>query len=864
MTFRYAGPPTHPYTFPSSLVKRFVHVSRVLVPLMALAALVPVVRLGADWVTVSRVGLTVQPAGGGYDWVLWQEDDGVIRASYVHPDGTAAAAGIREGDIFFMLEYQQLFFIDALKGAVASIQPGSQRTYSVQRGGEIVEADVTFTRYPTFLYPLSGALWQFSIWGFTMGAFFHIVGLIVVGPLALRSSTARFSLLLILVSSLWIFSNLIRLMMLELFGPPVTPGDPYDRFFQALTFVGLVGWIGFPALLLHKVLRDAREGAGLSLGLLHYVIYLPAAVLGLAALLTTFRGHLGPITLDGLVAPILFYACCYIATASALMLLLRLVRASEAEELPGGWNLPGSALILVVSVLFALSVLGIVPLFGAVTDTMAAWLIVGAQLLSIAPVVMVSHVTLQHGKVDQVLSRALGYVVIFGLYFFMLVGGLSLLEPYLTRSQASYHVVAGLYALVLLGLFDYLARRTRGLAARLFTTDRHAMYQELSRFQEQLRTILDYETLAREAIHAIGHAFGARSAVVFLRPTEEAAPWITSTYHPEPPYLTERAVARVWPHFRREGRVWARNPELNESSLPPELHALLHARRAALIVPIQGDEAPIGLIALGPKRRMRSVYNLEEVDLLRSLSGQLALAVERLDLVEREKALIRRSAEAQLVALRAQINPHFLFNALNTIVALIAERPDEAEEAVEHLAAIFRHVLQTGSRPFVTLEEEFDLVGHYLSIEQMRFGEMLHVEYDVGADARSHPVPAFAVQTLVENAVKHGLARRRGGGTLRLRTSRVDGAVDVEVTDDGVGIPELFGRDPEAPLPQSFFGIGLRNVASRLEQLYGRDDLLRITSTPDAGTSVRLRLPLAVEVPRPHAERPHTSHAVAS
>ena len=233
---------------------------------------------------------------------------------------------------------------------------------------------------------------------------------------------------------------------------------------------------------------------------------------------------------------------------------------------------------------------------------------------------------------------------------------------------------------------------------------------------------------------------------------------------------------------------------------------------------------------------------------MRALGGQLALAVERLNLIERERALVRESAEAQLSALRAQINPHFLFNALNTIVSLIEEQPEPAVEAVEHLAAIFRHILQTGGRPFVTVQEEFALVAHYLGIEQMRFGERLVIEEDLDPSLRGHPVPAFAVQTLVENAVKHGLEKQRGGGRLRLACRETsEGLVEIVVADTGVGIPALFGA-PEAPVREpGFFGIGLRNVAARLEKLYGRSDLLRMHSAPEAGTTVRLLLPAAAD-----------------
>ena len=659
-----------------------------------------------------------------------------------------------------------------------------------------------------------------------------------------RSRTARFSLLLIVVSSLWIVGNLLRLLMVNLM-EPIDVGSATDGVFQTLTLLGLVGWIGFPALLLHKVLTDAERMVGRPLGPLRWIIYLPTTVLGLAALLTTVRGSIGPLSLDGLVAPILFYACCYIGVAAAFVLILYLLRPEAAEDFISGWPRLGSAIMLVFSLLFGLSVLGVVPIFGAVTDTMVGWLIVSAQLLSIVPVVLVSLAALKHGKIDQILSRALTYLTALGLIFFAFVGGMALVEPYLLQAGISTTIVAGLYVVLLLVIFERLARRLRIYAAHFFATDRQQARQQLSRFQERMRAMLDFDTLARETMDTVGEAFQIRSGRLFLRPAGLSGPWIDSAYHPEPPYLTERVMEMVWPHLQREGAIWARKPELSESNLPEDLAYLLQERGVDLAVPIRGDSTALGLLVLGPKRQRRAVYNLEDLDILRALSGQLALAVERLNLFERERALVRESAEAQLSALRAQINPHFLFNALNTIVSLIEEQPDEAVEAVEHLAAIFRHTLHTGGRSFVPMQDEFALVSHYLSIEQARFGPRLHIERRLDADLRSLPVPAFAVQTLVENAVKHGLEKRRNGGTLHLRCCETpDGLAEIVVADTGIGIPALFGKGEAAVSDADFFGIGLRNVAARLEKLYERNDLLRMVSDPEQGTTVRLLLPL--------------------
>ena len=194
--------------------------------------------------------------------------------------------------------------------------------------------------------------------------------------------------------------------------------------------------------------------------------------------------------------------------------------------------------------------------------------------------------------------------------------------------------------------------------------------------------------------------------------------------------------------------------------------------------------------------------------------------------------------------MRAQINPHFLFNALNTLLALIEEKPHEAEAVVEHLSAIFRHTLQTGSRAFVKMDEEVSLVEHYLAIEKARFGEKLQVECIISDDVRSIPVPPFVIQTVVENSIKHGLEKRRAVGLLTVSISLLsNGNAEVTVTDSGVGIPELFGQKTADFAKQSFFGIGLSNVHDRLRQLYDDDNLMLMESDPETGTRVTLYIP---------------------
>jgi signal transduction histidine kinase len=207
-------------------------------------------------------------------------------------------------------------------------------------------------------------------------------------------------------------------------------------------------------------------------------------------------------------------------------------------------------------------------------------------------------------------------------------------------------------------------------------------------------------------------------------------------------------------------------------------------------------------------------------------------------LQSRARELGELAATAQLAALRAQINPHFLFNSLNSIAQLIHSDPAKAEACVERLAEIFRYILNRAEQEFVPLSEELQMTRAYLDIERARFDERLRVESEVDPRALRQMIPNLLLQPLVENAVKHGLSRKVGPGTLRIDV-RLDGdALTLVVGDDGLGMSPAVLADVWER------GVGLRNLRARIERLYGPQHLPEIASTPGGGTRVRLRLPI--------------------
>jgi LytS/YehU family sensor histidine kinase len=217
------------------------------------------------------------------------------------------------------------------------------------------------------------------------------------------------------------------------------------------------------------------------------------------------------------------------------------------------------------------------------------------------------------------------------------------------------------------------------------------------------------------------------------------------------------------------------------------------------------------------------------------IAAYLAIALQR----QRYRAEIRQAQlgealrAAELRLLKSQLNPHFLFNALNGLRSLIADEPDRARDAVTHLARTLRYTLASSDEDLVTLERELEMVDDYLALEALRLAERLRVEREIDAPARGTRVPAMLLQTLVENAIKHGIAELKAGGTLRI-AARIDGA-DLVLRVDNPRPTEYSG--PSAP------GVGLRNATERLRLLFGDRASLRLDLSAPGHATAEVRLP---------------------
>jgi two-component system LytT family sensor kinase len=221
----------------------------------------------------------------------------------------------------------------------------------------------------------------------------------------------------------------------------------------------------------------------------------------------------------------------------------------------------------------------------------------------------------------------------------------------------------------------------------------------------------------------------------------------------------------------------------------------------------------------------------------RTVAEAASLVSAHLELAELE-IQTERLARAELKALRAQISPHFIYNALAAIAGYIHSKPEEARELLTEFAEFTRYAFR-GQSPYVTLADELQYVEKYLRLERARFGDRLEVRIDVAPEVLQAVVPVLSLQPLVENAVRHGV-ERRGRGHIEIVGRDIDADVELRVADDGVGIEP--GR-AAAILSGQGGGVGLVNVQTRLQTIFGPDYGLEIESALGRGTVVTMTLP---------------------
>jgi len=472
------------------------------------------------------------------------------------------------------------------------------------------------------------------------------------------------------------------------------------------------------------------------------------------------------------------------------------------------------------------------------------WIELAGHHASLPLVLAILYQDYRFALADIFLKRAL---LLIALVMLASALYLTIAAPLLSRWDGRVHTEPREVALFL-GLSIAVALFypwVRGMARRFVdrTVLRRADYR-------QLLGEVSQQVLAMESTEGILDATVARLRIAL---TAQDVRWLDTTgsflVHPDP--RGSSSVAQSL--FFSQERLKAGLPE-SRVSRDGAFSGIDHPA-AALLIPT--SDSPQYLLIIGELAGGRRLLS-DDMAMLESLAHIVARRIDSLRVTHercqrdlREQEIGRLATEAELRALQAQLNPHFLFNALTTIGYLIQTAPGRAMDTLMGLTGLLRRILKRSTGELVTLGEELELIEMYLAIERARFEERLRVKIDVPFDLRTLRIPPLLLQPLVENAVKHGISPARGGGEIvvaaeleRISASPGTDAVIlcIRVQDTGKGVSERELAEGRRR------GVGLTNVESRLERYYGPTASLRIETAPGAGFEVKARVPVTLPV----------------
>lgn len=749
---------------------------------------------------------------GGNDWVDWQDtDSGQVVAAYVHPlvasNPLLSDRYIRKGDILKRIDYQDIYKAEVADNIVYHSPPGTVLLFQVERDvGSGFEPEwknifIENSFAPRYSFSESPPLWTLFPWVIIVGGFLSLISMLIIFPIIRPSMRENWPLFMVIVISFVVFlvmgarhlNLLVRTeyyqleleqaftLLISLFLPIYGGASFFARLrgpfrlavVVSLLSVVLIGWIGLD-LIYHRpfaLYADALEKFVLLVFLLHVMALLIVSVL----MLWRDRSRLDKT----------FHILAILYIGPLAVIYLGKVLGWEALPQPS--------------------------LF---TD----FLVFGAIMI---PLINAAAAQLKFGRVSVVLTSSLQYIFFAALcllLYFILHE--TLIYFGLQFKYQAYLELSILIVLVIILRAFY--RIYEGRFRRYFVLAQQNKKDQIDKFISLIPQYTSSQKLLTDLCAAMSEYFGA--ANISLKMNDGEA-------YGEELELSEEILEAIYTYLDEKGGYWARNKQMALEPLPEEMEKELKLQPFAIANPITVNETAHGMLLLGRKRR--GVYNIGDLEIVSRIIQQTQLTLGVLHLLERERILVQKNLEANLTVLRSQINPHFLFNTLNSISALIHEDPDGAEEAVEKLAFIFRYTLKHSDRTFVQLREELSLVWTYLEIEKIRFGERLQLHLDVDPEMEDVEIPALIVQTIIENCIKHGIAKIIGQGHVSIKAFPKDGFMNCVIEDNGPGID----------LEKIHTSTGLNNIITRLEKIYEIKNLLYFENTGN-GTRVTIKIPL--------------------
>ncbi|MEM6263091.1 MAG: histidine kinase [Bacteroidota bacterium] len=734
----------------------------------------------------------------GDDRIKWQPTEGVLEAFHIHPlqeYRKFPPEKIQPGDRLRKIDYTEMYSEEMVDKVSASVAPGRMLLYQVERPNpangifQIENIRVLNGFRLSYAFQESPVLWRVHLWFSGVGTLVSVLILLILFPFIRSGGRRLMSLLFVVLLACLVFG-----LQFGRLGYLIVEGDQLvvERLYALLFPICLFAYVGTFAWLRIQQLYRWLLIPGVVAACVH--TWINYTLLWGAGGYSQVTAHMEGFTL---------HLFCWYLAVSLLVFRTKLPKRSRQRLWLGGLAFVAAA---TSGIFFWL------PASEAVLPK-ETWFLVLLGLLPV-PLLNAAYSQLRFGKVSVVLTKSIQYLIFFALSLF-LYGIIRQLFGLLSPENAYRNFLEVVVLMVSMALMRGLYKNREKQLEEYFITSQRKKREVFNAFLTRIPQFTSPTKLLDEFQVTLGDYFQPQ-ALRISEMAELTGEWKEILYDME-----ERHT------------FWSKSKELSPFQFSGSLENFALNQPYSLVFPLNHEPGG-GLVLMGRKRR--GVYNLEDLELIARAAQQVSLSLNALYFIQRENELLKQTYQANLTALRSQINPHFLFNTLNTISALIHDSPDLAEEAVEKLAFIFRYTLKTSSENFVKLSSEMELVSTYLDIEKIRFGERLRIELEVEPEVRDVPIPALILQTLVENCIKHGIAKIIEKGLIH---------IDAYAEGDEL-VCEVFDNGPGVDLNRIDKGTGLVNTLTRLENIYGEKNLLYFENTGN-GTLVRLRLPLSFE-----------------
>lgn len=735
-----------------------------------------------------------------WDWICWKQETSGLKAVHVYKTAmNTPGNGIQPGDILQQIEYKPVPDASVLADIHKTSAPGKILIYKILRdeGNSFVPRPLNFfvslSYYPFYATPQIPLIWNIQVSLAIILAFFSLLILLILYPFLKTSLLRNAPVMAVAVLTLLVFLNFIlRDLRIRLEFP--APLIFQEQIFSCLWPI-LCGGIVLSAL---YALPRTSTRFWLLPSLLCIILF-TGKIYQSVFIAEDFREHS-----ENILAYTLFFTSLHI-----LWFVL-----SERESGPvrdSVWIRLSGVIYLSILLVFSLLISAGIPL---AENLKGLTELLSFPALSL-PILDLSASRLKFGKTTVVLTRTIQYLLFAAAVLILYL----LIDWVLNRlySGAPYlDIVKLMIVIIFVLLFRALYHRNKNKLLKLGISFQQKQAEELQSFLALIPRYTHSHELLEDTQQQILKYFGSGRVEFWLDGIKEED-------HDE-------TLKAIYTSLPGPEIYWSANKELSPLTLAPDLENYLLSQNWSLVLPLRFSSGKAGLLLLA--RKKSGVYNLEDLDLLRRLNTQVWLTLDILYLLENEKMLMQKTMEANLTALRSQINPHFLFNTLNTIAALIHDNPAMAEMAVENLAFIFRYTLRTSGENFATVGNEMALVSKYLEIEKFRFGDNLEVNIHISDRCKDMEIPALVIQTIVENCIKHGITKIVGKGIVSIDVKEKDGNMVAIIEDNGPGIRS----------DRILKGTGLNNIHSRLYSLYDSQDMLTFENTGN-GTRVTLTLP---------------------